>query len=82
MVWKETSESATQLVGGGGGDDMGKDERDIGGTPIEPQEGVLGPVVVSMLTTIMGGEEGKISIIMETIVTLGNTNDPVAWRPA
>lgn len=74
MVWKETSESATQLVGGGGGDDMGKDERDIGGTPIEPQEGVLGPVVVSMLTTIMGGEEGKASIVREIITALGNTN--------
>lgn len=42
VVSNEVSESITQSVGGGGGDDMGKDERVIGGTPIESLEGVLG----------------------------------------
>jgi hypothetical protein len=60
---------------------MGKDERAIGGAPTKPPEGVLGPAV-NMQTTNMGEEEGKDSIVMETIAVLRNKNGPGAWRPS
>jgi hypothetical protein len=66
-------ELATQSVGGRGRDDMGKDERAIGDTPIEPLEGVLGTTMY-MLTTTMGGEEDRVSIVMETITVMGDKN--------
>jgi hypothetical protein len=58
-----------------------KDERASGDTPTEPPEGVLGSAVMSMLTASVNGEEDKASVVMKTIVVLGNTNNPVVWRP-
>lgn len=55
--------------------------RAIGGAPTKPPEGVLGPAV-NMQTTNMGEEEGKDSIVMETIAVLRNKNGPGAWRPS
>jgi hypothetical protein len=48
----------------------GCEKRAKGGTPIEPPRGELGQAVASML----GGHD-KVSIVMETIAALGNTND-------
>ena len=41
-----------------------------GGTPIEPQEWALKPLVASM-----GDDNGKASTVMETILAPWNTND-------
>lgn len=46
------------------GDDEMRKERDNRGVPNEPLGGVL-ELIVSMLTTIMGGGEGKASIVIE-----------------
>jgi hypothetical protein len=77
--WNEAPNLATQLVGGGSGDDMEKDERAIKGNPIEPPKEVLG-LAVNTLTVIRGGEEDKALIVMEIITMLGNKNGLVAWQ--
>jgi hypothetical protein len=73
VVWNEAPESATQSVGGGSDKEMGNDERVIRVTPMELPKGMM-EQAVNKLTTIMGGEEGKASIVRETITALGNTN--------
>jgi hypothetical protein len=57
-------------------------EESQGRHPIEPPGRGLGPGVASMLTTIMGGVDDKVSIVMETIAALQNTNGLVAWWPS
>lgn len=82
MVWYDASESATQLVGVGlGYNDVGYEERASEAPPLSHRKG-LGPLVASMLTASMGNGDGKTSIVIETILALRKTNDPVAWRPS
>jgi hypothetical protein len=42
VVWNEAPELATQLMGGGVGEDMGCEKKAKGGTPKEPPEGGWG----------------------------------------
>jgi hypothetical protein len=60
-------------VGGRSDKEMGNDERAIRVTPMELPKGMM-EQTVNKLTTIMGGEEGKASIVREIITALGNTN--------
>jgi hypothetical protein len=39
VVWNEAPELATQLMGGGVGEDMGCEKKAKGGTPKEPPDG-------------------------------------------
>lgn len=74
MVWNETPEAATQSVGEGAARIWGR-MRALRGTPTEPPEGVM-ESTVNKLT--VGGEEGKASIVRETIVVLENKRGPRA----
>jgi hypothetical protein len=79
VVWYETPELTTQLMGVGVGcDDIGYEERASGGTPTEPVGRAL---VASMMTTSMGGGDDKVSIVIETILASRNRNSPGAWQP-
>jgi hypothetical protein len=65
-----------------GCDYMGYEERARLAPTIEPSGWTLWPPVASKLTARMGDGDGKTSIVMETISTLRNTNNHVAWQPS